>query len=159
MTKIANKFLDQTDKLYQEFVKKYYPELEYDLHCYPVGRNSKWMHSVPWPLDVDEGTCRYTLDDVFVALYNEIPKEIVLEWYEKHVEDYEDEETYRKINLYHYRRSNYDKKTYEMEQAKDLENSRKAMLESSYLLDKELWQPIGTFWKSMNDDHLIRIEK
>lgn len=144
---VAREFLRRTDKLYETFIKIYYPDYDYS-DCYAIGRGSSWMTSIPWPLDIGEGGYRYDLNDVFVALYNDIPRDIVLERYDKHVEEYDNKKTYRKVNLYSYRRMNYDKEKYYKEKADDLENSRQRMLEASYTLDEEMKLEKGTFYKT-----------
>lgn len=149
MRKIAEKFLKEADNLCQTFVKVYYPNFDYATDCYPIGRDSNFMASIPWPLDIGEGSYFYDINDVFVALYHNIPKDIVLEWYENHVEDYTNKETYRSINLYHYWRKNYDRENYNKEQKKSIEESHQKVLESSYLLDEALGQPRWTAYREM----------
>ena len=86
------------------------------------------------------------------ALRHKIPKDIVLEWYDRHQEDYSNEGTYWKVNLYHYRRKNYDKEKYEQEKKEELEESHNRILETSYLLDEAMWVEKGTSIKAIRND-------
>ena len=136
------------EKIQRQFLKIYYPDWEYE-DCYSIGKDCRRKVSPSWPLDIGEWTYYWNINDMRTALRHKIPKDIVLEWYDRHQEDYTNEDTYWKVNLYHYRRKNYDNKKYEQERKDDIEKSRKRMLETSYLLDEAMWVEKGTSYKAI----------
>lgn len=135
----------------QKFVEVYYPDNDFYTDCYLIWDESQWNNSLPWPLDI-YWCYWWSISDIYVALNNKIPRDIVLERYDKHQFDYQDEETYWKVNLYSYWRINYDSDNYEKQKQLDIEKSRQGLLESSYLLDEALGQEKGTAFKTFNID-------
>lgn len=136
------------ERIQRHFIKIYYPDWEYE-DCYSIGKDCSWKVSPSGPLDIGEWTYYWNINDMRTALRHKIPKDIVLEWYDRHQEDYTNEETYWKVNLYHYRRKNYDKEKYEQERKDNIERSRQRMLETSYLLDEAMWVEKGTSYKAI----------
>lgn len=129
------------------FVEKYYPD--YEDNYYSIG--SEWNRPVfpRGPLDIGEWSYIRDVNNIWTALHNDIPKDIVLEWYDRYCQ-YDSEEV-GMMNLYTYYRQNFDPEKYEAEKELDRIESRQRMLETSYLLDDELDVERGTSIKTIDE--------
>lgn len=144
------------ERIQRHFLKIYYPDWDYE-DWYSIGKDSNWKVCPSWPYDLGEGAYYRDINNMRTALYNKIPKDIVLEWYNKH-QDYDNEETYWTVNLYHFWRRNYDNEQYKKEQDEDLERSKERVLQASYVLDEAMWLEKGTSYKSIRKNIDLAID-
>ena len=144
------------ERIQRHFIKIYYPDWDYE-DWYSIGKDSNWKVAPSWPFDLWEGTYYRDINNMRTALYNKIPKDIVLERYDKH-QDYANEETYWTVNLYHFWRRNYDKEQYKKEQDEDLERSKERVLQASYALDEAMWLEKWTSYKSIRKNIDLAID-
>lgn len=146
-------------KMSKEFYKRYfwdseeeYSDLDADYYreCYMIWSSSKRWRSPSWPLDIREWMYIFNINDIRTALERDIPKNILIDWYDKH-QDWYNFDDFWKVNLWHYYRQNHDPEVYAKEQEIELDESRLRSLESSYLLDDALWIDRWTSYKKMQD--------
>lgn len=144
------------ERMQRRFLSIYYPDWTYE-DGYSIGKDSNWKVSPSWPFDLWEWTYYRDINNIRTALYNKIPRDIVLERYNKH-QDYTNEETYWSINLYHFRRSNYDKEKYNEEKKQDLAISQERTLQASYALDEAMWVEKWTSIKAIRKNIDLAID-
>lgn len=85
--KSINEYNSAILHLCEEFTNKYFEKSDRQI----IGNNNIWL----WPLDVAD---RYfSIDDIVCALNNNIPKDVLLKWYDTCLEDWK-----VNINLYNY---------------------------------------------------------
>lgn len=146
-----------THKMAKEFYKKYFWDSEeegadidhdYFIDCYMIWSSNRRWRNPSWPLDIREWMYIFNIDDIWTALERDIPRNILIDWYDKHQDWYNFEEFW-KVNLRHYYRQQYDPEVYAEEKRIELEESKKRLLESSYLLDDALWIERGTSYAEM----------
>ncbi len=133
-------------KMEELFVKKYYPE--YKDNYYSIGSEWNWPCAPRWPLSISEEYI-WDVNNIRTALHNDIPKDIVLAWYNRYCQ-YDSEEV-GAMNLYTYYRKNNDPELFAVEQELDRMASRERMLQTSYLLDDELGVERGTSIKTIDE--------
>jgi hypothetical protein len=85
--KSINEYNSAILNLCEEFGDKYFEES--DRHI--IGNNNIWL----WPLEVAD--YYFSIDEIVCALNNDIPKAVLLKWYDACLEDWK-----VKSNLYNY---------------------------------------------------------
>lgn len=88
-------FIKAYNELAQEFAEKYYWEEAYIDS--PVEENDYWLH----PILISDDC--WSIDDIFLALQLDIPKEVIHSYYAYAYDIYDtEEERQNKMNLYAY---------------------------------------------------------
>ncbi len=154
MKTLTKQYEELTNAMSKEFYKKYfwnsdeeYSDLDADYYseCYMIWSSSKRSWNPSWPLDIREWTYIFSIDNIRTALERNIPKHILIDWYDKHQDWYNFEEFW-KVNLWHYYRQNHDPEVYDEEQRIDKEESLERVMNTAWLLDEMLWQEKWTFY-------------
>lgn len=88
---LQQKYFTIVDALCQEFIMKYFTYWEWDYaDYYIIGDLNVWL----WPVHISD--YYRSIDIIITALENNIPKDMLLDWYDKQLENKQP------INLYNY---------------------------------------------------------
>lgn len=85
--KSINEYNNSVLNLCEEFAEKYFEESDW----YIIGNINVWY----WPLDIADYF--FSIDNIACALHNNIPKDVLLQWYNTFLEKWKVE-----VNLYNY---------------------------------------------------------
>ena len=85
--KTINEYNSAILHLCEEFASKYFEGSDWHI----IGNVNIWL----WPLEVAD--CYFSIDEAVCALNNNIPREVLLKWYDSCLEDWK-----VNINLYNY---------------------------------------------------------
>ncbi len=89
--KTINEYQSALRNLCEEFGNKYFEESDWDI----IGNINVWY----WPIEVADYF--FSIDNIACAINNDIPKEVLLKWYDISLEEYE-KDWKVKMNLYNY---------------------------------------------------------
>ena len=89
--KTINEYQSALRNLCEEFGNKYFEESDWDI----IGNINVWY----WPIEVADYF--FSIDNIACAISNNIPKEVLLKWYDYTLEEYE-RKWITQMNLYSY---------------------------------------------------------
>ena len=119
---LIKEYNDIIKKIIDNFWVRYYKELyneDYDERDVRI-IDYQWISS--WPVEICDNY--YSIDDILISEFHQIPCKIMQEWYDVNLENYENKD-YIKINLYNYwRKKTISKEILEKEKEDDLKKSR-----------------------------------
>lgn len=80
---LAKLYLNTTDSLVKSFVSKYYTDEEWDDARYYIiwSYDPDGIRCFPWPVCINDDIF-WNIDNIREALYHNIPKDKLMEWYE-----------------------------------------------------------------------------